>query len=281
MNLYDQLRQLQHLTNSFEEWALYRQKLTRYLISQIAPESHIAIVGAGRCNDLDLAQLVAHVKSITLIDKDTRGMKEGVARYQLEKSTRITLLEADVLGITDIQYRQYADKLIQEVRKKGYQTDLCTLSDLASHFIDTLINPIQSIPLNLGMNQYDTVIAVGLHSQLLSMLEWIWHVILQTINQEEQAVRKKIIHLTPSIIERLNDALLQASKSQLIIGCEKERIGRPGTIQGAIQCLTDLERRCLISEITLGQFTDLEWPFNMSQGITYNMYIASYNKSTC
>lgn len=277
MHLYDQLLSLQELPNAPTEWAAYRRDLTHFISQQVIPTSRIAILGAGHCNDLDLSLLSQQVASITLIDKNAYAMQKALKHYDLQPGPHLSLHVCDLVGISDAMYRHYADTLMAKVRQSGLATSVDELATLAHSLLDVFESVLKQ-PLALGDARYDAVIAVGLHSQLLSMLEWIWSIILQTLQKEEATVREKIITMNTCAVERLNTALFQLTEKTLIIGYEKERLGRPGTIQGAIQCALDLTSRnhqgdCLVRDAKV-----LQWPFDLSKQVVYAMQLVALEK---
>lgn len=269
MNLYDQLLRLQVIENAYEEWTTYREQLTDYIIKEARGNECIAIFGAGRCNDIDLKHLLAHFNEIVLLDKDKEAMEEGIYRQGVINSKRIKVKQVDFIGISNEDYRNYADILIKEVRKLGMNTNCQELAQVALKQLKRLEEKTERINIDLGIGLYETTVVVGVHSQLLSMLEWIWHIILQTIKQNESSVRAQIIKMNEKYVRRFNDLLIRAAKETIIIGCEKERIGQIGSIQGAVQAMNDFNRRVRANEVNLLNEVQLEWAFNVEQGVVY------------
>ena len=81
MHLYDQLRQQQIIPDAYDRWRAYRQTVTLWLMDQLPEGATVAIVGAGRCNDLNLYLLANHCQTITLIDQDSGAMEAAVSHY--------------------------------------------------------------------------------------------------------------------------------------------------------------------------------------------------------
>lgn len=279
MNIYDKLLELQVIKNAFPQWASYRNDLTQYMIDHLPPHESIAIWGAGRCNDIDLKRLAAHFHTITLLDKDTAAMQEGIEQYGLEGSCAIRTEAIDFVGISPDHYRHYANTLVNEVRKKGMQTNCEDLREVALIQLDELYKATTKSKLNFGKDCYKHSVVVGVHSQLLSMLEWIWHIILQTIQQDEDCVRKKIAQMNTVYVERFNSALLEATSDSLIMGYELQRLHRPGTIQGAIQAAHDMNKRVTENEIEILHSKEIIWPFDKNQNITYLMQLQTMSKN--
>lgn len=273
MNLYDQLLTLQRIDNAFTEWEAYRSDLTDYILRSLPKDETLAIFGAGRCNDIDLKKLSSHFSAIILIDKDEEAMKEALHQYDLEHSPLIHTQLIDFVGISSNDYRYYADYLINEVRKQGIHTVCEDLAEVALELLEDLYRKAIVTPVNLEKNSYENAIVMGIHSQLISMLEWIWSIILQTIGQDESEVRDALTKMNDGLVEKFNHLVLEATKHIVIMGYEETRRGRLGAIQGAHQAMEDMKRRASKGKVDIADSITLNWPFNLAQGITYTVKV--------
>ena len=91
---------------SFERWdafANHRRNVTGLLAGgPPAKPSRLCILGAGNCNDLDLAALVAAHRQIHLVDIDDAALARGVARQGLAIHSALHLHAGiDVSGLLD------------------------------------------------------------------------------------------------------------------------------------------------------------------------------------
>lgn len=79
------------------------QAKTNLRESSAAPESKLAsvcVVGAGRCNDLELKQLIDCFDQISLVDSNLPGIKKGLSIQGFETHSHLKLLEiVDPSGI--------------------------------------------------------------------------------------------------------------------------------------------------------------------------------------
>lgn len=278
MNLYDKLRALQRIDHAYSEWAQYRKDLTEVIVRYAKGSESIAVFGAGQCNDIDLNKLIESFNEVILLDKEVGAMKEGIKQQKVINSSAIQIQRADFVGIEDEDYRYYADFLISEIRKKGMQTNVNELAEIALEQLEVLYTKVMNTPLCFGKVQYDTAVVIGVHSQLISMLEWIWSVILHTIQQDEARVRNKIIEMNRFFVTRFNQAVISGARHKIIMGCEKARVGKEGTVQGAIQALEDLKERQEKGTLYLGESSEITWPFHKAQCIEYKMLIQSMEK---
>jgi len=272
MNLYDQLLSLQEIPNAYRVWTEYRENLTEYIIKQLEEEPQsVLILGGGRSNDMDLKRLMPYVTDLTLWDKNEEAIHEAKLKYDLMNHPKVSSVSEDLLGIDANDYRAYADELVQMVRRKGMNTSLEELSEVAIQEIQKLEQKISVV--DFRGQSYDTIIISGLHSQLFSMLDWIWQVILQTLGKEETQVSNYIKGLNERVIPQLHQRMLKATRKQWIIGCEIGRSGRAGAIEGAYQGLRDLERLRQKGLLQKKNDKQLIWTFEPSKEVNYEMLI--------
>ncbi len=271
MNIYDQLLKLQVIPSAWEEWTAYRHEITAYIIAHCENKKEVTILGAGRCNDIDLKLLLNHFDQVILVDMDLEAMQTGLMNQGLQNEHRIRLEVADFVGISPDDYRHFANTLVCKVREKGLATSMEELTQVALEALERLEAQVMGSSLQLDL--YVNTVVIGVHSQLISMLDWIWQSILQTLGQEEQSVRQKIMTMNTSVVKRFNEALMSSTQCRMIIGYEIERAGRAGAVQGAVQGAIDFKQRVAKQEVALLGFTQMDWPFAKSQGILYHMGI--------
>lgn len=277
MNLYDQLTALQIIPDAYEKWATYRAAVTEYIIEQAFGNREIALFGAGRCNDMDLRLLCSYFEKVILFDQDKTAMEQALLQYGLKEHPRIDMKVVSFTGIEEDDLRDYADALVKEVRRRGKETEIAELIDVASYQLNELEEKIKAHQFNLG--QYENTVILGVHSQLINMLEWIWSVILQTIEKEEDAVRHRIMQLNDLVVERLDHALLLATKERLIMGCEESRVGQAGMVQGAYQAILSIQKKVRCNEIKVLDEKYLIWPFHEAGSKSYRMKIQTIKPS--
>lgn len=276
MNLYDQLCRLQEIPDAFNRWESYRQALTTYLMVHAYGSREIALFGAGRCQDIDLKMLTTYFERVYLFDKDEKAMEKAVQKYDLTAYPRISCEVMEFTGITEADYRRYADLLINEIRRDGHRVKTERLVERAMTLLEEMEEKIRCDAPCLG--SFDNTVAVGVHSQLISMLEWIWTVLLQLLNREEDGVRAFIGSLNEKVTEQFNGALLKATQHHCLIGCELAKVGEEGAIQGAVQGLRNMERRRTQGQIVCLDEATLIWPFHPAEHKTYLMQLQTFKK---
>jgi len=90
--LTEQARKNQATRDHWRRFAPHRQRVTARLIDSIPPGSatpHLAILGAGNCNDLELAELRQWFATIDLLDGDCRSVLQGIERQGLASDPSI------------------------------------------------------------------------------------------------------------------------------------------------------------------------------------------------
>lgn len=273
MNLYDRLLALQQIPHGYEQWHTYRELVTSLIIKQ-SKGMRIGILGAGRCQDLNLQRLSEHFQEVILIDKDEKAMKEAVAYYGLNTSDKIKVYVCDLIGISEDDYRHYADCLIKTLRASRGNVD---------ELVDEALNHLERFYYQAGHHHVELpdceqLVAIGLHSQLLSMLEWIWGVVLQQSAQDEGRVRYYIDQMNSELVKKFNILLMNHRSQRLILGFELGRADRMGHVQGAWQAREDFKVRVLSGMTTLVEEKNMVWPFDEKQGVVYHMSIQVFEK---
>lgn len=267
MNIYDQLKQLQIIPDAFENWAIYRNQLTDYIINNSEKDSSLLILGAGPCNDYDLSKLCNYFGSVTLCDRDCDALDKAAISYNVnDKVSKIIL---DHVGISDDDYRLMVDRLSGAMHMAANNDQFL---EIALLLYEALFN--DSISDSIPIGKYDYIACVGIHSQLISMCAWIWQTFSSTLNIEDERVYDFIKKQNDLIVRKFNDNILSAFGKSAFIGLESARENMEGAIEGAHQAIIDLEARegLIITE----QY--MTWPFSQLDGIVYNMKIMKVEK---
>jgi len=123
---YDMFREAEINANAFEEWRDYREAVTRYIIEASRPGSSVTIFGAGRCNDIDLAELKEHFGAIRLVDFDKKAMWAAVEKYGISAGTE--LVEHDLVGIKREWYIRFIELFHNEFMHLKTRQDCRMLS---------------------------------------------------------------------------------------------------------------------------------------------------------
>lgn len=271
INLYDQLIELTRIPDAKQKWMGYRKELTRLIIEECHGGT-LLVVGAGDCNDIDIEELVSHFESVTLLDRSY--VDEDRLKAEYEACEKVTYMSEDLLGIPDVEYR----KLCQECQEYiALNMDRFSMAAFADRFI-SLIEKIydEARPLRcVKPGMYDNVVCIGVHSQINNMFAWIWDAFETALGQKDSRVHSYIRKMNDSIMAKVNDYLFDIADKKLIIGAEQERIGVEGGVEGAHQCILDVQRRIQSYVYVDVNISVIDWPFDLDRGIVYKMLISS------
>ena len=115
--IYGRFQERSSRDDEYNEWTGYRAELTEFIVSSIPAGGTLLILGAGKCNDLNLKKLSDHCGSTTLSDYRPETAEEAFSRYDLSPDEKIRFLESDYVGIPDEAYLEYTEQLIGIMRK--------------------------------------------------------------------------------------------------------------------------------------------------------------------
>ncbi len=269
-HLYQKLRENQSIPDAWENWEGYRKELTDYLIRSTRAGSSVAVFGAGESNDMDLMRLCRHFSKVVLHDFDLDAMQRGVFRQGMDTEEKLCLVQSDFVGISQTAYIRYAEELLKE-REEMPGKEAVGMRQLEELYAGTA-----ECSLDFGTECYDYAVIAGVDSQLNNMAEWLRYMIYRT---EESALTGRIQQENMRLVRRFHDAVLAAVKEQCFIGCERECLGRPGAIEGAVQSLWDIEERLNRQEVQIIQGLSLYWPFDIGQEKIFQMEIWNLKKN--
>lgn len=301
MSIYSQIKEKFIMPNAYQDWSKYREKVTRLIVDGVErqvtgyetvndglvkkkmvpiykEDLSIAILGAGSCSDFDLVGIAQHFDEITLIDVDDAGMKKAIEWMPEIFKEKITLKTVSITGITDGDQNNFCEHILKKVSlygssmtKEMYNAFL--MEELT--ILDTKLykeeGDLQKDILPLA--GYDVVVCLGVHSQLMSLLTYMIHVLTYNISgqlfrgeaPDDSEIIRYIKDMDKRIIPVINSAILKCSREKAVFGCEYDD---ENPVEGAYQCIEDLRERGLgIQE------QHLVWDFNPNENVVYDMLI--------
>lgn len=282
MNLYELIRDKFILPYAQEDWSSYRTEITRHIIQLAAriPHPDIVILGAGRCNDIDLTMCAEVCDHITLIDEDGAAMQEAVALIESKYRNQIQTCENSLTGLTSDDIRLLCDTIFEYAGNQGQALSpeeyLAFVTLHLAHLRNSLYSSAADLSPILPPSSYDLVVCLGVHSQLFSMLAYCLETLDYNISQQLfqggysgihafHAILDDMVHQT---IPVLNSAILDAARAYAVIGCE---YNARNPITGAYHSIQDIRNRPLDpSQVTESHIL---WNFNPAQRICYDMLI--------
>ena len=297
--IYDQFKDRASRDDEFNDWAGYRDRLTEFVISCIPAGGSLLILGAGKCNDLDLRKLSEHCGSITLSDYRPETAEEAFRQYGLAPGENLNFAEADYVGITDDDYLEYTDLLLRTMEKLATQQDPdTTMEKLAGSELNALTECLERIyrdnadyKIDLGGAAddagapYDNAVITGVHSQLNNSFRGLFQYVRKDLEDSGREIRcaeslnnaifQTTRKHTQRLVTRFNDAAFAAVREGIVYGYEKNIIYTPkgasvpviGTVDGARQAGE------AIADIPAEKTLDCIWPLSRRRGIKFTMSI--------
>ncbi|SFK88831.1 hypothetical protein SAMN05216390_104195 [Lachnospiraceae bacterium KH1T2] len=251
---YENLLTKFKVNDAFEAWKNYREKLTEYIIAHSEGCRSIAVLGAGSSNDIDLARLYNNFEEVVLFDIDMASMKEALEKYGLTDAVGIRCVEEDFLGLDKEDY-----------------VNLIGTDDPAEE-LEKMYKKVHDYKFDLGGRNFDVCVAVGLHSQLNAMPDYL----VKALDMAEgEKLSRRIISENEYITKKMNDAIFEAAAWKVFIGAEllEERGGASNQVQGALQASQDIVERNSRGEIRIEKVVPMEWPFSPAKKRKYTIGI--------
>ncbi|MBE6035340.1 MAG: hypothetical protein E7222_11690 [Clostridiales bacterium] len=148
----------------WKRWELHRQMINSILDEQIFSAASIkdaAILGAGRCEDIDLKFLLSNVESLTLVDYDYHSMEKAFERQQLSSKEKDKVILRGDIEFTGL----YSEDTMKEITNK---IKIKEKPESVIQFIKGKLNAVnRQFNDLLENNQYSLVISGAVHSQLV------------------------------------------------------------------------------------------------------------------
>ncbi len=293
MSIYNQLKEKFIMKNAYEDWADYRKALTDIVIDnnydssldtdsdKAKEKKSIAIIGAGRCNDLEVARLAECFDEITLIDVDKNALEECISSQ--EKSIRdiIKIRLLSINGLYEDDLEAFCDKLLSFVRNNvkaldetQYEKYICDLLDVLKEKASKAVDELDK---KLLKESFDTVVCNGVFSQLLSMYLFFILSVSQSVSDEILidvsktclTAKERLSEINSIVIPQINNVLISAAKKEVVFGNEFSDINKT---EGAAQCIDDIRKKYKPEEVYL------DWNFNSREMIGYKMLVQIIKK---
>ena len=289
MGVWQQVREKFIMKNAREDWTTYRDRLTD-LIGELVTEGaseNIAIVGAGRCSDIDLARLVELKQRVFLLDVDEDAMQEAVRSLEKDLQKSVECRGLTLTGISDADMDEFCEGMLFFVRNTGGNISIDSLRRELDSRLDLLEKKLfrddaGSVDLPeakrlrddegwRSLPSVDVLVCCGVYSQLFSMLSFFTRSLLFSLKDVlpeagtlEDEISKRIRIMDDRIIPAINRRLYEAAGKAVVFGNEYME-DRP--VEGAYQCIRDVREQYNPEE------RHLTWEFNRAEGITYDMLI--------
>lgn len=262
MRYLDRLIASEVLPNAYKEWRGYRQKLTDFIEENCVAEGGrkpvLAIWGAGRSNDIDLARLAERFK-LVLIDRDAEGLAQACKAYGLEETDAICV----DLPFWNVELETY--KMFEALLAEGEEAEL-----VIEHLQQVAFDNSHRVLPDIG-RRFDYSVCVGLHSQLNARFAGLLYMYRENYDEEElQMIENAIRALNEAAVTRTNDVIYMLTEKLMVFGLEWAVVNEsamdqwenlvPEEIEGALQLRHDIGMHKDF-DIRIEAERRLFWPF--------------------
>ena len=262
MRYLDRLIASEVLPNAYKEWRGYRQKLTDFIEENCVAEGGykpvLAIWGAGRSNDIDLARLAERFK-LVLIDRDAEGLVQACKTYGLEETDVICV----DLPFWNVELETY--KMFEALLAEGEEAEI-----VIEHLKQVAFDNSHRVLPDIG-RRFDYSVCVGLHSQLNARFAGLLYMYRENYDEEElQMIENAIRALNEAAVTRTNDVIYMLTEKLMVFGLEWAVVNEstmdqwenlvPEEIEGALQLRHDIGMHKDF-DIRIEAERRLFWPF--------------------
>ncbi len=261
-DIITELRRSQVIPDAYLRWESYRESLTDYIISMAPSPGNLAIFGAGRSADLDLALLSAYFERVTVFDRDIEAMTEALSHYGLSNSKKIRIIQANFTAIDDSDLYDYVDLITGELTRLKTDFSPAETAPAAIEELDRVYCSVKDYIPDFGEDLFDMSVVLGVHSQLNNMPAWIWTALLDLVRAKDPKVPIRVAAENDAITSRFNEGVIKATHGRIMIGCERSSFDGQGAVEGALQGMNDIRKRAREGEINLISSRTLVWPFS-------------------
>lgn len=262
MRYLDRLIASEVLPNAYKEWWGYRQKLTDFIEENCVAEGGykpvLAIWGAGRSNDIDLARLAERFK-LVLIDRDAEGLAQAYKAYGLEETDAICV----DLPFWNVELETY--EMFEALLAEGEEAEI-----VIEHLKQVAFDNSHRVLTDIG-RRFDYSVCVGLHSQLNARFAGLLYMYRENYDEEElQMIENAIRALNEAAVTRTNDVIYMLTERLMVFGLEWAVVNEsamdqwenlvPEEIEGALQLRHDIGMHKDF-DIRIEAERRLFWPF--------------------
>lgn len=262
MRYLDRLIASEVLPNAYKEWRGYRQELTDFIEENCVAEGGrkpvLAIWGAGRSNDIDLARLTERFK-LVLIDRDAEGLAQACKAYGLEETDAICV----DLPFWNVELETY--EMFEALLAEGEEAEI-----VIEHLKQVAFDNSHRVLPDIG-RRFDYSVCIGLHSQLNARFAGLLYMYRENYDEEElQMIENAIRALNEAAVTRTNDVIYMLTEKLMVFGLEWAVVNEsameqweklvPEDIEGALQLRHDIGMHKDF-DIRIEAERRLFWPF--------------------
>lgn len=276
-NIYRQLKEKFIMKDAFSDWKDYRESLTDIVSSY--PGKRLAIVGAGRCNDIEVNRLYETFSGITLIDIDEEAMREGMSCLDDENIEKTEIKKLSLNGLYEEDIDAFCDELLNYVRTQGnnltkeaYENKLL---DMFDELKNEMLSGMDLLDDRFIRESFDVVVCNGVFSQLFSMISYFVHSVSYSISDAGLFDTADIVVVADKKLSLINDEIIPVIIKGIICMAKKTVIfgNEYNKAEGAYQCIKIIKDNYEADEKII------KWNFNIKEKTEYDMLIQIINKN--
>ena len=293
MGIYNQLKDKFIMKDAYKDWENYRKALTDLILTNsdmdlsfnksrdLNETKSIAVIGAGRCNDIDLARLAEIFDEITLIDIDTAALEECISLQEKNVKEKIKKEILSINGLYENDIEAFCDELLSYVRKAGRKLNKKLYEEFLDEMLDDLnkkiVTGLDFLQERFSNKSYDVMVCNGVYSQLLSMYSFFIRSVSKSVSDElkvdvsdiDKTIEIKLSKINAGSIPAINKVLIDTAKKMIFFGNE---FSDDLKVEGAGECIDDIRKNYTQEEIIL------KWDFNLKENIFYDILIQIIKK---
>ena len=273
MGVYQNIKDKFIMKNAWEDWTEYRSKLTEIILER-NPKT-VMIVGAGRCNDIDLERLLKSAERVICMDVDDEAMKAAVTGIPADIQHMVECREVSLTGIGESDLDSFCDDMLMMARAKGRDLTLdyfrAQMISCMNALKEKLIGSEEALLRYMPVESVDVVVCAGVHSQLFSTLSFFirsliasLYDIIPNVGSLEAEANDIIREMNNRVIPIIDSALCRMADKAVIFGNEDNP---DSPVEGAAQCIRNIQENMKPVE------RHLYWEFNRAEEISYDMLI--------
>ncbi len=166
LDIYEKCNADSGCRDRWERWSSHRERVQQEIEGLLGDMEKktvdsVLVLGAGRCEDLDLKALLRICRCLTLADYDGDAVKRALERTELTEEEKHRIKIAGGLDFTGFYSAENRRRIEKTLREGQLETELReTVLELGCKAESPLLT-------RLGEGKYDMVIAGALHSQLI------------------------------------------------------------------------------------------------------------------
>ena len=217
------------MKNAWEDWTEYRSKLTEIILER-NPKT-VMIVGAGRCNDIDLERLLKSAERVICMDVDDEAMKAAVTGIPADIQHMVECREVSLTGIGESDLDSFCDDMLMMARAKGRDLTLdyfrAQMISCMNALKEKLIGSEEALLRYMPVESVDVVVCAGVHSQLFSTLSFFirsliasLYDIIPNVGSLEAEANDIIREMNNRVIPIIDSALCRMADKAVIFGNE-------------------------------------------------------------